>query len=239
MIEIALLLGATLASYPIGLSLGWPWLLPLLNATPAYVLMVVRLRRGDRRGAVTAMLVWAATLAVVATTTFALWPSDPGPSILHGPAYREEMFQWIRTGVGSEGSPRLFLPQHLLHLAAFVVLSLLTASSLSIFMGAVLMNYMAYYVASLARSGVPFATVLLLGWQPWALCRVAAFCTLGAVLAEPLLSRLAASRYEGLRAARPFLLAAGGGILADWLLKALLAPSWGLWLRAGLEQIRR
>jgi hypothetical protein len=45
------------------------------------------------------------------------------------------MFAWIRTGAGTEGSPRAFIPQHALHLGAFVVLSLATASALSITMG--------------------------------------------------------------------------------------------------------
>jgi hypothetical protein len=232
MIQITVLVLATLASYPLGLLLGQPWLLPLLNAAPAWILMASRLRRGDRRGAVTAMLVWAAALAVFGTVAFTLWPHDPGALVLHGPEYRDEMFHWIRSGEGSEGSPRLFLPQHLLHLVAFVALSLASGSTISILLGAVLMNYMDYYVASLARAGAPDWAVVLLGWQPWALCRVAAFSILGAVLAEPVLSRVAHYRYEGIGAARPFLAAAAAGILADWVLKAALAPLWGLWLRA-------
>ena len=46
---------------------------------------------------------------------------------------------------------------------------------------------MSFYVASLARAGVPAWAVVLLGWQPWAICRVAAFCTLwgGPVRAAP------------------------------------------------------
>lgn len=230
---------ATLLSYPLGLAMGQAWLLPLLNALPAYGSMLVRLRRGDRRGAVIGMLVWAGALAVFGTLTFILWPHPPDSLILHGPAYRDEMLDWIRTGAGSEGSPRLFLPQHLLHLLAFVVLSLATASALSILMGAVLMNFMSFYVASLARGGAPVWAVVLLGWQPWALCRVAAFCVLGAVLAEPLLARLAPYPYPGLRAARRWIVWAALGILADWALKATLAPSWGLWLRAVLPLHRR
>jgi hypothetical protein len=224
----------TLASYPLGLALGLPWLLPVLNAAPAYVAMVLHLRRGERRRAVVAVLVWAAALAVFGTVAFALWPSDPAALVVHGPEYRDEMFRWIRTGQGSEGDARQFLPQHLVHLAAFVALSLVSASAASIFMGAVLMNYMDFYVASLARAGVPAWATVLLGWQPWALCRVAAFCTLGAVLAEPLLARLRPYDYRGLGAARPYLLWAGAGILADWVLKWALAPAWGLWLRAVL-----
>lgn len=226
------MVAATAAAYPVGLALGQPWLLPLLNTVPAYAVMAALLRRGRRDRAVLAMLLWAATLAVCGTTLFALWPSPPDAMVAHGPEYRQEMFAWIRTGVGAEGSPRQFLPQHLAHLAAFILLSVATASAASIFMGAVLMNYMAFYVASLARAGAPAWAVILLGWQPWAVCRVAAFCILGVVLAEPLLSRLARYPYAGLRGSRRWILVAGALILADWVLKAALAPTWGLWLRA-------
>jgi hypothetical protein len=143
------------------------------------------------------------------------------------------MFHWIWTGEGAEGNWRLFLPQHLVHLAAFVVLCLATASLASITMGAVLMNYMAFYVSSLARAGAPTWAVVLVGWQPWALCRVAAFSTLGVVLAEPLLVRLGvAPRMPG---RGRYVAWAAAGILADWMLKAALAPTWGLWLRALLR----
>ena len=131
---VAIVVVAAVLSYPIGLTLGVPWLLPILNAAPAYAAMVTLLRRGEPRRAVVVMLVWAAALAVAGTFTFAVWPHPPGALIVHGPEYRDEMFAWIRTGVGSEGSPRAFIPQHALHLAAFVALSLVTASALSITM---------------------------------------------------------------------------------------------------------
>ena len=225
---------AALASYPLGLWLRVPWLLPLLNAAPAWAAMIVLLRRGQLDRAVTLMLVWAAALAVAATCAFAWWPRPPGPLVLHGAEYRDEMFAWIRTGAGSEGSPRLFVPQHVLHLAAFSVLSLASASALSIAMGAVLMNDMGFYVASLARAGAPARAVVLLGWQPWALCRVAAFSILGVVLAEPLLARLALAPPAPSPPRRRWLVAAGALLVADVVLKACLAPLWGRWLRAVL-----
>jgi hypothetical protein len=225
---LALLVAATIASYPLGILSGSAWLLPSLNTLPAYLLMAARLREGDRRFALVATLVWALTLAVFGTLFFALWPGPLEGVVLNGAAYRDEMFLWIRTGFGREGSPRLFLPQHVMHLAAFVALSLATASALSILLGAVLMNFMAFYVASLARAGAPLWAVVVLGWQPWALCRVAAFCTLGVVLAEPLLRRrLGATPAPS---PRSLLLWAAAGILADWVLKAALAPTWGRWL---------
>jgi hypothetical protein len=225
------LVAATVLAYPVGLAAGGPWLLPVLNTLPAYAVMVVLILRGRRDRAVAAMLVWAATMAVAGTAALWLWPSPPDAAVLHGPAYRDEMFAWIRTGAGSEGSPRLFLPVHLAHLVAFVALSLATASAASIFMGAVLMNYMDFYVASLARAGAPGWAAVLLGWQPWAICRVAAFAILGVVLAEPLLTKLARRPYAGLRSSSRWIAAAAGLILADWVLKAALAPWWGLWLR--------
>jgi hypothetical protein len=237
-VGLPLLVLATFLSYPLGLAVGQPWLLPILNTAPAYLAMAQRLRRGDRHGAVVAVLVWALALAVFGTTALALWPVPADALVVNGPEYRDEMFRWIRTGAGSEGSLSAFLPQHLLHVAAFVALSLATASTLSILMGAVLMNYMDFYVASLWRAGVPFSTVLLLGWQPYAICRVAAFCTLGAVLAEPLLSRLRPYGYTGLGSARRYLLWAAAGILADWIIKAAVAPSWGLGLREALPPLR-
>jgi hypothetical protein len=231
-LTLAMVVVATLVSYPVGLALGSRWLLPLLNTAPAYAAMVVLLRRGQRDRAVAAMLAWAVSLAVFGTLAFTFWPAPVDALILNGPAYRDEMFHWIRTGEGSEGDPARFLPQHVLHLGAFVALSLATASAVSIFMGAVLMNYMDFYVASLARGGAPAWAATLLGWQPWAACRVAAFCILGVVLAEPLILRVLRIPYAGLGTARRWLVIAGLGILADWVLKAALAPWWGRWLRS-------
>jgi hypothetical protein len=230
----AVLVVLTAISYPVGLAIGSRWLLPLLNTAPAYVLMAQRLRAGDRRGALRATLLWALALGVFGTWFFSVWPDDPGASILNGERYRDEMLHWIRTGEGSESSVRLFLPQHILHLAVFLALSLVSASLVSITMGAVLMNYMSYYVASLARAGAETWAVVLLGWHVWAIVRVAAFCALGTVLAEPLLSRILRYPYEGLRAARRVIAWAAAGILADWLLKAALAPLWERWLRSAL-----
>ena len=182
---------ATVLSYPLGLLLGGGILLPVLNTAAAYAAMVVLLRRGERRQAVGLMLVWAATLAVCATVTFAVWPADPGPLVVNGPPYRDEMFHWIRTGEGREGRPAEFIPQHVLHLAGFVALSLATASAASMALGrrAHELHGVLRGVA-VSRRCRARAPSLLLGWQPWAICRVAAFVVLGVVLAEPLLSRL-------------------------------------------------
>jgi hypothetical protein len=232
--DLAILILSTAISFPLGLLIGNRWVLPVLNAIPAYIVLVHRLRKGERGGAVRAMLWWATTLTIVGTVALAVWDSPSASTVLNGSAYRAEMLRWIRTGTGAEGSPRLFMPQHLLHLAVFAGLSLGTASALSVFMGAAMMNYMAFYVASLYRAGVPPWAVVLLGWQPWVISRVAAFCTLGVVLAEPLLFRLLPGARAKLKVIgrRPYFIAVLTGLMVDWALKAALAPTWGHWLRS-------
>jgi len=234
--DAVLLLGAIALSYPLGLALEPLYLLPLLNALPAWWLMARRLRSGDLNGAVSLMLIFPVALAVFGTLSLALWPTADGliPGVFNGREYRDEMFLWIRTGVGSEGDWRLFLPMHITHLVVFVALSLMSGSLLSIVGGAVLTNYMDGYVASIHRAGAPLWTTVLFGWQPWAICRVAAFCILGVVLSEPLLSRWFQYPARPWLEKRPWVLTAAGLILADWILKAALAPTWERVLRANI-----
>lgn len=232
--DLIVLILATVASYPIALALRQPWLLPVLNALPACVVLVHRLRKGERGGAVRAMLWWAATVALAGTIAFVWWPEPIGHLVVNGPAYKNEMFHWIRTGQGTEGNIRRFLPGHLVHLGAFLVLGLGTGGAGALLLGAVLMNGMSYYVAALAKAGVPPWAVTLLGWQPWTIARAAAFATLGVLLAEPLVTLVFSSAREKLRAntRAAYIVAAMSGLLTDWFLNSLLAPTWGRWLRA-------
>lgn len=234
--EAAALAGWIALSYPIGLALDPKFVLPLLNALPAWWVMVRRLREGDRRGAVILMLVFPVALALFGVSAFSLWPTSDGaaPPVLNGDAYRTEMFHWISTGEGAEGNWRQFLPQHISHLAGFVVLSLASASLVSITGGAVLTNYMNAYVASIHRAGAPLWATVFFGWQPWAICRVAGFCILGVVLAEPLLKKIKPYAPASVPARTTLVRVALALILADWLLKATLAPTWGRILRAAI-----
>jgi hypothetical protein len=234
--DALVLIVAIALSYPIGIALD-PWfLLPLLNALPAWWIMTKRLRVGDLRGAILLMLIFPLALAVFGTLTLALWPTTDGypPRVFNGPEYRQEMFHWIRFGGGTEGNWRLFLPLHIKHLVIFVALSLLTGSLVSITGGAVLTNYMDGYVASIHRANAPLWATVFFGWQPYAICRVAAYCILGVVLAEPLLSRVFRYPAQPWAKLRPWVLIASFLILADWTLKASIAPTWGRILNSAI-----
>ncbi len=152
--------------------------------------------------------------------------------MLHGTAYWDEMSRWLETGQGREADPAEFLPQHLLHAALFIALSLATASLVSIAFGAVLMNYMAYYVARVVLL-TPARPVLagLLAWHPWSVVRVASYVVLGVCLAEPLLARIGGGGWPA-AGRRRWIAAAVAGLLLDAALKAALAPHWHALLRS-------
>ena len=76
--DAIVLIGAIALSYPIGLALDPYFLLPLLNALPAWWIMTRRLRAGDLRGAVLLMLVFPLALAILGTVSLASWPTTDG-----------------------------------------------------------------------------------------------------------------------------------------------------------------
>jgi hypothetical protein len=97
-------------------------------------------------------------------------------------------------------------------------------------MGAFLMNYMSYYVGSLIAASSDPLLATMMGWHPWSVIRVMSFVILGVILAEPTICKIAKRDYN-YSEIRPFFWAAITGIALDLVIKALLAPWWGLMLR--------
>ena len=221
----ALIVLSTLASYAVGWAIGAPALLPVFNTLASLPFMVLALRRGDLRLAVARMLLWALTMGVVATVLSYARPAETGRLFLRASSYRTEMFTWVATGRGPESTPSQFIPQQIGHAALFSGLALASGGVLAMPMGAVLMNYMGHYVGTLAESSAHPVGTVLLGWHPWSVIRVISFVAIGVVLSAPLLSRLFKFRVDWTRA-RTLLRWAGAGLVADIVLKALLAPVW-------------
>jgi hypothetical protein len=224
---LLLIVPATFLAAALALAAGVPWLFPLICAAPACVHLWRCLARGSRAAAFGGLLLWAAALAICGTAAGFFQEERAARAILHGTAYAEEMRAWIATGVGRESDPARFVPQHLLHLAIFAALALITAGAGALVMGSALLGYMSFYVGSLARGAAgcaPLATALL-AWNPWSLVRIVSFIALGVVLSEPMLARWRGSGPTS--AGRGLWIAAGlAGIVADMLLKAALAPAW-------------
>jgi hypothetical protein len=227
---IAIVAGTAL-SYGVAMAAGVPALVPILNTVPAFPFMIQSLRRGQVAEAIVRMLIWAAALAVCATAISYGRTADAGRLFLHGEAYRLEMFTFLLTGAGAEGSIRQFLPQHALHAAVFCGLALVTGSIAAMPMGAALMNYMGYYVGALAASSAHPLRAIALAWVPWSLVRIASFVTLGVVLAGPLLGRLLGFPYA-LRNQGKWIGLALAGLAADVALKWTLAHAWRNMIRS-------
>ncbi len=221
----AVIVGGTVVSYVAAMLIGIPALVPFLNAAAAFPLMIASLRRGRVAEAIWRMLIWAAALAVCGTTISYLATAEAGRLFLRGESYRREMFEFLLSGYGPEGNIRLFLPQHLAHAAVFCALALTTGALLALPLGAMLMNYMSYYVGALGASSAHPWRAMALAWVPWAVIRVAGFVTLGVVLGGPVLSRLLRFEYR-LRSQIRWIVWAALALLADVLLKWALAPSW-------------
>jgi hypothetical protein len=207
---------------------GGGWALPLLAPLTVYLPFRERVRERDYLGAWTLGLAWAFLLSL-GVILLVLWlPDVARMGILHGEAYRQQMFSWVATGAGPENDWRQFLPQHLLHLAIFLVLTWATAGYLGLSLGAGLVAYMSYFVGSYAvASGHPFLGSVA-AWVPWSVLRVCAFVLLGTIFARPLLVRRA---WPFEREEYKLMALAFSGILADILIKAFFAPSYGVFLR--------
>jgi hypothetical protein len=224
-VQALAIVAATVLSYGLASLIGVPALVPILNTAASFPFMMAALRRGNLGLAVTRMLVWAAALAVCATLLSYAYPWRTDALFLRGASYRSEMFSWVMTGRGAESTPSRFIPEQALHAALFSSLAVASGGVLAMPMGAVLMNYMGHYVGSLAAASAHPAATMLLGWHPWAVIRVISFVVIGVVLSVPLWTRLARFPMDG-RLARRLLAWAAGGLCADVVLKALLAPPW-------------
>ena len=216
---------ATLLSYAVGWALGIPILLPILNTAASFPFMVLALKRGDLRLAVARMLLWALTMGAAATLLSYVRPAQTDVLFLRGESYRAEMFAWVLTGQGAESTPSQFIPQQAGHAVLFAGLALATGGVAAMPMGAVLMNYMGHYVGALAASSRrPALTMVLamasVGGDPRDQLRRhrrravgAAAVAPGIVHGRPTCRPRAASRRRA-------------GLVADIVLKTLLAPSW-------------
>jgi hypothetical protein len=204
------------------------WLVPLLAPLTLYFAFRNRVRLKDYFGAWRLGIAWVALLSLGVVTLVLVRPEAAQGTVIHGEAYRQEMFDWIRTGAGSEGHPMRALPTYALHLVALVALTWVSAGYLGLVLGAVLTGAMSYFVGSYAAAAEAPWIGPLLAWVPWSVLRVMAFVLLGCLFARPLL--VGRPWPFGSRENRLLLLAAGG-ILADVLLAALTADRYGVLLR--------
>jgi hypothetical protein len=223
-----LLLAATVLVPALALVPFGGWAVGLAAPLTVYGWFRRRVRFGDYLGAWGIGLAWGALLSLGVVLLVYFAPEAAARGIVFGEPYREEMFGWIATGTGREATPAEFLPQHLLHLTAFVILTWVSGGYLGLVLGAFLVAYMSYFVGSYAVAVDAPVLGALAAWVPWSVLRVAAFVLLGVVFAKPLLVR----RWWPFERREKVLLGlALSGIVGDVAIKALAAPAYGVFLR--------
>lgn len=207
---------------------GGGWALGALSPLTLYPSFASRVRERDYWGAWRLGMLWALLLSAGVILLVFLLPDAARDGIVQGEPYRQEMFGWIATGEGKENEWRQFLPEHLLHLAVFLLLTWASGGYLGLVLGAILTAYMSYFVGSYAAaSGHPLLGSIA-AWVPWSVIRVMAFVLFGSVFARPLLARKA---WPFDRAEYRLMAIAASGIAADLLIKTFLARHYGLFLR--------
>jgi hypothetical protein len=171
----------------VGFGLGAKWLLPLFITVPSFLVMRRWLIRGKVWTAYAEMLLSCLWMSIV-FILLCLWnPALAEKVLFKSTEYVEDMRLWIETGGATEGTPALFIPEHLIHMVIIIVASIATAGFVSLYFGAIQMGYMNYYVAWLIKNagGDPWA--YLLAWPIWSVIRVFSFVLLAVVLAQPML----------------------------------------------------
>ena len=193
--------------------LAWAWIGPLRAAAVA--------------GA------WALGTSLVSIYVFAGRPKETDERVLRAPEYRTKMLDWLATGRGPESEPFRTAIAHLRELIWYLAAAVATANFASLVLGAVLLNYMNAYVATLLRAARRSGVVLLLGWNVWSVVRVAAYLALGTAAATPLVSRmrLPADAAE----ARRLAMFGFAGVVLDLVLKLALSRAAGSRLGAAVD----
>jgi hypothetical protein len=141
------------------------------------------------------------------------------------------MFDWIRTGEGVESSPSKFIPAHLKEFAVFCALALATAGFGAIFLGAVLLNYMNYYVGALLASAAHPVATAFLGWQPYAVVRVVGYIIVATALSEAG-SRMITRRKANWPRIAKYAAIGLALVVLDVLVKASAAGLWAKMLKS-------
>ena len=222
---------AAFLSVTIGFAIGNRWLLPILNTLFIFPFYISLVARGRRRQAVALILLWAIFMSQFVIAATCIYPERASKSIIRGNQYKAEMFDWIKTGKGKESSPSKFIPSHALELLVFCALAVLTAGFGALLLGAVLLNYMNFYVGSLlAAAKHPILTAFLV-WQPYSIVRVIGYIFIATALSEAVLRIILRRRANWSGIAR---YAVGGFslVVLDVIVKASAAGLWAKMLKA-------
>ena len=158
---------------------------------------------------------------MTSTFVFVGHPRETDERVIRAASYRAEMLDWIETGASPDRQPPAIAARQLREAIWYTAAAIVTANFGSIVMGAILLNEMNAYVATLLRAAKSTVRVALLAWNVWSVVRVGAYVLIGTAAAAPLL------RLSGLgvatATARTLAVVGAIGVSADVFLKLALS----------------
>jgi len=175
----------------VGFRVGWRVgnriALPIAQAALGWVAFLLAWSIVGTGWAAVSVLFWALGTTLASIYVFLGHPKETDERVVRAASYRASMLEWLQTGDGPESRLRETAQQHLREAIWYTAAAVATANLGSIAMGAVLLNYMNAYVATLLRAATRTPRVLLLAWNIWSLVRVASYVLIGAAAAAPML----------------------------------------------------
>jgi hypothetical protein len=213
-----LLLGAVcgVVGFRIAWRIGNRFVMPAAQGLAGYAAFAYAWRWATPGIAAATVGAWALSTTLVSLYFFVPNAEAVDRLVLRAKPYRETMLAWLRTGVGPESTPLATARRHLHETIVYAACAVLTANLASLVLGAVLLNYMNAYVATLWRAARNHVVVAVLAWNVWSVVRVGAYVTLGAALAAPGAAWL---RLPSAAPVGPLAWGAGAALVADLALK--------------------
>lgn len=219
--------------FRIGWRLGNRVALPMAQAALCWVAFLLAWSVVGAGWAAVAVLLWALGTSLASIYVFLGCPKETDERVVRAASYRAAMLGWLRTGEGPGSKPLATARQHLREAIWYTAAAIATANLGSIAMGAILLNYMNAYVATLLRAATRTPRALLLAWNVWSLVRVVSYVLIGAAAAAPML------RFWGWRVETDavFALAVSGaaGVVLDLVLKLALSRPCGRLLAEAID----
>jgi hypothetical protein len=213
------------AGFRVGWRIGNRVALPLAQTASGWAAFLLAWEIVGVGWAAVSVLLWALGTSLASIYVFYGHPEETDARVVRAASYRTTMLTWLETGVGPETNPVATARQHLREAIWYTAAALVSANLGSIAMGAILLNYMNAYVATLLRAATRTGTVMLLAWNVWSVVRVVAYVLLGAACAAPLLRWLGWRVDTG--AVRVLAVCAAIGLVVDLVLKLALSRPWG------------
>ena len=221
----------------VGFRMGWRtgnrFALPLVQGGIGWAAFLMGWTLLGPGWAAAAVGAWAVGSTIASVYVFSGRPAEADARVIRAAAYRVAMLEWLAAARGPETRPGATILLHARELIWYAAAAVLTGNAASIVLGAVLLNYMNAWVATLLRAARRTAVVVALAWNVWSIVRVAAYVAIGAALAGPVLRALGFD--VDAASARRLGIAGAAGAALDLVLKLALSRTCGHVLASAVD----